>query len=144
MKYVIKIIILHCAILVTLVVRYARQVSLARLGAGFGSALTDIYDVTHRKSEVYQTYVNFHKLKAAIYPEATSAASAKNQFLSPKPKAADRPTLSHICCLCQNQFLNPKTKITYFSFPVQLHHHHIVVQRFDHLTKHIHCAQPER
>ena len=31
--------LLHCAILVTLVVRYARQVSLARLGAGFWSAL---------------------------------------------------------------------------------------------------------
>ena len=39
MKFVIKIIILHCAILVTLVVRYAVQVSLARLGAGFWSAL---------------------------------------------------------------------------------------------------------
>ncbi len=39
MKFVIKIIILHCAILVTLVVRYALQVSLARLGTGFWSAL---------------------------------------------------------------------------------------------------------
>ena len=45
-------------------------------------------------------------------PEAMFAASAKNQFLNPTQKAADRPTLSHICCLCQNQFSNPKTKIT--------------------------------
>ena len=87
MGFVIKIIILHCAILVTLVVRYARQVSLARLGAGFRSALTDIYDVTHRKSEVYQTYVNFCELKAAIYPECRIlAAFVIDPFLPSRPK----------------------------------------------------------
>ena len=43
-------------------------------------------------------------------PEAMFAASAKNQFLNPTPKAADRPTLSLICCLCQKSILEPNTK----------------------------------
>ena len=90
-------------------------------------------------------------------------------IFSPTQKAADRPTLSLICCLCQKSILNPTPKgsrpthlkpsllplpkITpyaqkplsyYLLFPMQLHHHHIVVQRFNHLAKHIRGAKPQR
>ena len=50
-------------------------------------------------------------------PEAMFAASAKNQFLNPTPKAADRPTLSLICCLCQKSILEPKNKNHKFLIP---------------------------
>ena len=76
--------------------------------------------------------------------EAMSAASVKILILNPTQKAADRPTLSLICCLCQKSILEPKNKNHKFLFPMQLHHHHIVVHSFDHLTKHIRGAKPER